>query len=135
METASKIRQWRRDPDAETILRDVANVDFTIEQITLDEIDWAASANNCARLDKPLNEEKIDEYSSGFARNDVFPMIVCERSKNGKYTILGGNQRCAGLKRVDQHASVSAYIVNILVTAERELIISSTRSCLFVSTV
>jgi ParB-like chromosome segregation protein Spo0J len=120
--------EWRADPDAETILRDIAAVSFVVQRISLDQIDWAASANNCARLSDPLNKEKIEDYGSGFMRGDVFPRIVVEYGKNGLYTILGGNQRCAALKGIDQHAEIECYVVDPLTSGERELIIRSLNS-------
>jgi ParB-like chromosome segregation protein Spo0J len=122
-------REWRIDPDAETILRDIAKLPFCVDEISLGSIDWVASANNCARLRDPLNAEKIEDYLACFRRGDVFPMIVVERhKKSGKYIILGGNQRMAALKQIDSGAAVSAYVVDPLTGDERELVIRSLNS-------
>lgn len=122
-------REWRSDPDAETILRDVAMLPYTTGTIRLNDIDWSESANNCARLSDPLNSEKIEDYASGFRRGDVFPRIVVERhKKNGLYVILGGNQRSSALKSIDQNAEVECYVVDPLTNDERELVIRSLNS-------
>ena len=92
--------QWRQDPDAEKVIRDFANIDFTIQEISFEDIDWNESSHNCARLGNPLNQEKIEEYASAFRSGDVFPMPVVEYSE-GKFIILGGNQRCNALKLLD----------------------------------
>lgn len=119
---------WRQDPDAEKVIRDFANIDFIVEEIPFSEIDWRESANNCARLENPLNAEKIEEYASAFQNGDVFPMPVMERSEKG-YIILGGNQRCNALKSLAiDGLVVSAYIVDPLTSANRELIIRSLNS-------
>lgn len=125
----SNTREWRSDPDAETILRDIAKLPYVIEVISLDSIDWSESANNCARLTDPLNSEKIEDYASGMNRGDVFPRIVVERhKKKNKYVILGGNQRTAALKTIDASALIECYVVDPLTSDERELVIRSLNS-------
>lgn len=125
----SNTREWRSDPDAETILRDIAKLPYVIEVISLGSIDWSESANNCARLTDPLNSEKIEDYASGMNRGDVFPRIVVERhKKKNKYVILGGNQRTAALKTIDASASIECYVVDPLTSDERELVIRSLNS-------
>lgn len=122
-------REWRLDPDAETILRDITGLPYTMETISLKQVDWSESANNCARLTDPLNAEKIEDYASAMRRGDVFPMIVVERhKKNGRYIILGGNQRSAALKSIDSEADVDCYVVDPLTGDERELVIRSLNS-------
>lgn len=119
---------WRPDPDAEKVIRDFANVDFIVREISFDSIDWRESANNCARLDNPLNSEKIEEYASAFQSGDVFPMCVVEQSENG-FIVLGGNQRCNALKSLGiTDLTIEAYVVDPLTSANRELIIRSLNS-------
>jgi ParB-like chromosome segregation protein Spo0J len=121
--------KWRDDPDAETILRNIAQLPFVVETISLSVIDWAESANNCARLTDPLNKEKIDDYANCMRNGDVFPRIVVERQKKKSgYVILGGNQRSAALKSLDASASIECYVVDPLTTGERELVIRSLNS-------
>lgn len=125
----SSKREWRSDPDAETILRDVAGLPYVIDTISMSDIDWSESANNCARLTDPLNAEKIEDYASGMNRGDVFPRIVVERhKKKDKYVILGGNQRSAALKTIDAAALIECYVVDPLTSDERELVIRSLNS-------
>jgi len=120
---------WRQDPDAETILREVACVDYVVQVIGLEEVDWSESANNCARLSNPLNAEKIEDYTTCMKRGDIFPRIVVERhKKKDRYIILGGNQRSAALKSIDPSADVECYVVDPLSSDERELIIRSLNS-------
>lgn len=120
--------EWRNDPDAEKVIREFAGVDFSVEDVSFSEIDWRESANNCARLGDPLNNEKIEEYASAFRNGDVFPMVVVERSENG-FIILGGNQRCNALKRLGGIDDlITAYVVDPLTSANRELIIRSLNS-------
>jgi len=122
-------REWRCDPDAEKILRDIVGIPFIEGSVRLVDVDWSASANNCARLSNPLNAEKIEDYSTCMRAGDVFPMIVVERSgKKNSYIILGGNQRAAALQAVDPNGSFLAYIVDPLTSDERELIIRSLNS-------
>ena len=122
-------REWRADPDAETILRDIAKLPYVIGTIGLTEVDWSESANNCARLTDPLNAEKIEDYATCMNRGDVFPRIVVERhKKKGRYVILGGNQRSAALKSIDATAAIDCYIVDPLTSDERELVIRSLNS-------
>ena len=125
----SLAREWRADPDAETILRDIAKLPYVIGTISLNEVDWSESANNCARLTDPLNAEKIEDYATCMNRGDVFPCIVVERhKKKGRYVILGGNQRSAALKSIDASATIDCYIVDPLTSDERELVIRSLNS-------
>jgi hypothetical protein len=125
----SVTREWRADPDAETILRDIAKVPYVVGTIGLGEVDWSESSNNCARLTDPLNAEKIEDYASSMNRGDVFPRIVVERGKKkGRYIVLGGNQRSAALKSIDAAAEIDCYIVDPLTSDERELIIRSLNS-------
>jgi hypothetical protein len=121
--------QWRDDPDAETILRNIAQLPFVVETISLADIDWAESANNCARLTDPLNKEKIEDYATCMKSGDVFPRIVVERhKKKSKYVILGGNQRAAALKLANESSPIECYVVDPLTTGERELVIRSLNS-------
>lgn len=120
-------REWRSDPDAEKILRDIATLPFIVGTINLKEIDWSESANNCARLSDPLNKEKIEDYITCMNNGDVFPRIVVEIKKKS-YVILGGNQRCAALKSIDPGADVECYIVDPLTSGEREIVIRSLNS-------
>lgn len=120
-------REWRIDPDAETILGKIAKLPYVIEWVSLNEIDWVESANNCARLSNPLNHEKIEDYATCLLNGDEFPMLVVEREKK-KYVILGGNQRAGALKSIDPTASFKAYVVDPLTTDERELVIRSLNS-------
>lgn len=121
-------RQWCDDINAEFLIKEVAGLTWQIETIKLNDIDWKASAYNCARLSEALNEERIDEYAMCMRRGDVFPRIVVERGEEG-YVILGGNQRCAALKRIeDDPRHVEAYVVNPLVSATRELLLRSLNS-------
>jgi ParB-like chromosome segregation protein Spo0J len=122
-------REWRADPDAETILRDIAKLPYVVGTISLSEVDWSESANNCARLTDPLNAEKIEDYATCMSRGDVFPRIVVERhKKKGRYVILGGNQRSAALKSIDAVATIDCYVVDPLTSAEREIVIRSLNS-------
>ena len=122
-------REWRADPDAETILRDLAKLPYVFGTISLSVVDWSESANNCARLTDPLNAEKIEDYATCMNRGDVFPRIVVERhKKKGRYVILGGNQRSAALKSIDAAATIDCYIVDPLLSAEREIVIRSLNS-------
>jgi ParB-like chromosome segregation protein Spo0J len=125
----SEKREWRADPDAETILRDIAKLPFVVGTISLSEVDWSESANNCARLADPLNSEKIEDYATCMRRGDVFPRIVVERhKKKDRYVVLGGNQRSAALKLIDTAATIDCYIVDPLTSDERELVIRSLNS-------
>ena len=122
-------REWRSDPDAETILRDIAKLPFLVDTISLGQIDWSGSANNCARLTDPLNAEKIEDYTTCMNRGDVFPRIVVERGKKkNQYVILGGNQRAAALRSIGDTESVECYVVDTLTSDERELVIRSLNS-------
>lgn len=119
---------FRPDPDAEFVLKEIVGVTWETEEVRLDEIDWKESANNCARLSAPLVQHLIEDYHASFARGDVFPMVVMEISENG-YIILGGNQRCNAAKMFDDITLVvGAYIVDPLTSADRELIIRSLNS-------
>lgn len=127
--TATVTREWRSDPDAEVILRDIAKLPYLIDTISLDDIDWSESANNCARLTDPLNTGKIEDYATCMRNGDVFPRIVVERhKKKNRYVILGGNQRSAALKTIDSSALVECYVVDPLTSDERELVIRSLNS-------
>jgi ParB-like chromosome segregation protein Spo0J len=117
---------WRSDPDAETVLGEIACLAWTIDSVTIDQIDWSESANNCARLSDPLNKEKIEDYASSMKRGDVFPRIVVECGPNG-FIILGGNQRSAAAKQIGSDR-LECYIVKPLTTMERELVIRSLNS-------
>jgi hypothetical protein len=120
---------WRSDPDAEAILRDIAKLPYVTQLISLDEIDWSESANNCARLTDPLNAEKIEDYATCMRAGDAFPMIVVERhGKKNKYVILGGNQRSAAMKTIDSSAMIQCYVIDPLTSDERELVIRSLNS-------
>jgi len=119
---------WRDDPDAERILRDIAKLPFQRDIISLSDIDWSESANNCARLTDPFNHEKIEDYATCMRAGDAFPCIVVERHKRGKYVILGGNQRTAAVKSIDANAAVECYVVDPLTSGERELVIRSLNS-------
>lgn len=118
--------EWRNDPDAEAVLQYVG-VESELREVCLEEVDWVASANNCARLQDPLNQQKIDEYEAAMRRGDRFPRVVVEDSKKG-YVILGGNQRCNAQKQIDPKAVVGAYCVSPLTEGHREAIIRSLNS-------
>jgi len=113
----------RSDPDAETVLGFI-DAEFVEKKISAEEIDWVNSANNCARLWKPLNEEKIEEYQLSMIRGDVFPRTVVESMKSG-YVILGGNQRWNAAKRISSDVSMVSYVVRPLNLSQRETVIRS----------
>ena len=122
------VLEWRADPDAEFVLQVIAGVEFDIIEIALHQIDWRESANNCARIAAPHNDEKITDYHTGMVKGDVFPMIVIERSEHG-YIILGGNQRASAMRRFDDSSmALLAYEVDPLTSSVRELIIRSLNS-------
>lgn len=121
------MREWREDFGAEFVLN-MVNVEITKQIVNLSDIDWNESAHNCARMRNPLNEEKIEEYESAFRAGDIFPMVVLETQGQGKYCILGGNQRCNALKRLGGSLDLLAYVVKPLTTSEREAIIRSLNS-------
>jgi hypothetical protein len=116
----------RTDHEAETVLKFI-ETEYVTKQICLDEVDWDASANNCARLWNPLNEEKIDDYRMAMEDGDVFPMPVVEASATG-LVILGGNQRLNAAMRINRQMKLMAYVVRPLLTAQREVIIRSLNS-------
>ena len=115
--------ETRLDPDAETVLS-FADVEYVVKEICLEEVDWSESANNCARMWNPLNEEKIDDYRMAMVAGDVFPMPVVEASKGGMI-ILGGNQRLNAANRIDGSMSMMAYVARPLLTSQREVVIRS----------
>ena len=117
----------RQDPDAETVLMFVG-ADFIIKEISLEEVDWVSSANNCARLYEPLKDEKIEDYHQSMARGDVFPRVVVEASGKG-YVILGGNQRMSAAKRFNEpNITIGAYVVKPLADGTRDVVIRSLNS-------
>jgi hypothetical protein len=114
--------EWRNDPDALSIVKFVG-LEPTLETIPLSKIDWNGSANNCARLTNPLNEEKIEEYASRMKAGDVFPCVVVELGRQG-YVILGGNQRINAAKRINAEGAL-AYVVSDINSSQRESLIRS----------
>jgi hypothetical protein len=113
---------WRPDPDAESVIEYVG-LRFEERQINIDQIDWNESANNCARMLNPLNEEKIEDYATCMRGGDVFPMVVVEQTKTS-YVILGGNQRLNAAKRISA-TKAGAYVVRGITTSQRECLIRS----------
>lgn len=127
MSTTVDLR-WKPDTDAEFVLRDIVGLDWAVADVSLSEIDWRESANNCARLSEPLLHEVIADYHASMTRGDVFPMVVVEQSESG-YIILGGNQRTNAVKQFDDDSlCVKAYVVEPLTSSNRELIIRSLNS-------
>ncbi len=120
--TSEVCLNWRDDPDAEAVMGFV-DVEWELDVITLGQIDWDESANNCARMLNPLNEEKIEDYQTCLKRGDRFPRPVVEKTKRG-YVILGGNQRCNAAKRIG-NPPIEAYVVANLTTAQRQALIRS----------
>lgn len=117
----------RPDPDAETVLNFV-NAEFVVKDVTLEEIDWVASSNNCARLYEPLKDEKIEDYHQSMSRGDIFPMTVLESTAKG-LVILGGNQRMSAMKRLTgEPIVVAAYVVRPLAEHMRDVVIRSLNS-------
>ena len=116
----------RVDVDAETVLG-MVGVEYVVKEISLDEIDWKESSNNCARLWHPLNEERIEEYGRAMALGDVFPMPVVECASSGM-VILGGNQRLNAARRLEAGMLLMAYVVKPLIEVHREMLIRSLNS-------
>jgi hypothetical protein len=114
--------RWRPDPDAESVLNYVC-VEFEERTIPIEQIDWNESANNCARMLNPLNEEKIEDYATCMKGGDIFPSVVVEQTKVG-YVILGGNQRLNAAKRI-KASSANAYVVRGITSSQRECLIRS----------
>lgn len=113
---------WRPDPDAESVIGYVG-LKFEERKINISQIDWNESANNCARMLNPLNEEKIEDYATCMRGGDVFPMVVVEQTKTS-YVILGGNQRLNAVKRINA-TTARAYVVRGITTSQRECLIRS----------
>jgi hypothetical protein len=115
--------ETRTDPDAETILN-FANVQYVIKEVSIEDIDWIESANNCARMENPLNSEKIEDYRASMVAGDVFPMPVLELGKSG-LVVIGGNQRLNAAKRIDSEMILMAYVARPLLSTQREVLIRS----------
>jgi len=118
--------QTRIDVDAETVLR-MVGVEYVVKEISLQEIDWRESSNNCARLWHPLNEERIEEYGRAMTLGDVFPMPVVECASLGM-VILGGNQRLNAAQRINANMRLKVYVVKPLIEVHREMLIRSLNS-------
>ncbi len=125
MITEAKSAKWRDDADAETIMN-LVGVTHCIREINFDDIDDVASANNCARMNDPLNLEKVEEYEASMRRGDTFPRIVVEQGKKG-FVVLGGNQRYAAAKRYGL-TFCEAYVVKPLTENHRQAVIRSLNS-------
>jgi hypothetical protein len=113
---------WRPDPDAESVIGFVG-VEYQEKSISVSDIDWNESANNCARMLNPLNEEKIEDYATCMKAGDTFPAVVVESTPTG-FVILGGNQRLNAVKRIGC-SNADAYVVRGLTTSQRECLIRS----------
>lgn len=115
---------WASDNIAEQVLT-FLQIDWVVKVISITEIDWDRSAHNCARLHESLSTEKIEEYHSSMVRGDQFPMAVVELGDDGRYVILGGNQRLNAVKRFNEPVDISVYCVQPLTKAFQEAAIRS----------
>lgn len=124
-DNATIVIKWRDDTDAQSVLNYIG-ITFVRQTIRLQDIDWVASGNNCARMTQPINDERVTDYAAGMARGDVFPCPVVERTSTG-FLVLGGNQRINAVKRLGGE-SCSAFVVQGLTTVEREAAMRSLNS-------
>ncbi len=82
---------------------------FRVQVVKLSDIDWTESKTNGARLNDPLNEDLVLEYSLAMERGDVFPMPVL-LLVGRLYVILSGNHRLAAVKLIGI-SDVQCYVI------------------------
>lgn len=110
--TEPKIAADGRDPRIEAWLDD-HHVTWTFEPaLPLASIDVAKSLANQARIDEPLIEDVVDQYTAAYRRGDRFPPLLARRSSKRatKVTLLGGNHRNAAASKAGRKKH-PAYIV------------------------
>lgn len=116
MSDEMKTLEWGPDLWAERTLLQVG-LEYTLVDVDLSEIDWAASKHNGARLKEPLVERLIADYCNAMLDGAVFPRTVMASKADG-YLILSGNQRSNAVKRLIEleglapTTTIAAYVVD-----------------------
>ena len=62
------------------------------------EFDAAKSLGNQARIAKPIDEARVEQYAEAMRRGEIFPPVIAH-GKPGKYVIADGNHRLHGALR------------------------------------
>lgn len=97
-----------RDPSTEKWLEDL-RVSYSLEEISLSDIDIEASRNNNARVGVPLDQNVADDYGLAMLSGAAFPAVIL-RLEGLQYFVLGGNHRIGGAEAAGI-GSVLAYVV------------------------
>lgn len=88
-------------------------VDFTyVPRLDLNAIDVQAGLRNQARLEEPIDEELIEQYTIMSKSGSEAPAIVVYKRRNrNSWVPIDGNQRVATARRLHK-STIDAYVVN-----------------------
>jgi hypothetical protein len=70
------------------------------QNVLLAQVDQAASLRNQARLDEPLNRDRVTEYAVLMLDGVEFPALIAYQGQKG-WVIISGNHRYAAAKEAD----------------------------------
>src|SRR4051812_21285735 len=93
----ARTQQPRRHPaqreDIEQWMTKEKGVKWTfVPKVETSEFDFDKSTRNQARINQPLNPERLETYIEALVRGDKFPAIVTYKV-DGKYVVVDGNHR------------------------------------------
>lgn len=101
---------WVRDPQAETLLKEKGVKFKVVAGIKLSHVLVDESLKNNARLDAPLDDDTVVDYSLGMQKPDAkYPLPIFHIRKNGNF-VLSGNHRVAAAGLVGE-TTIDAYVV------------------------
>lgn len=107
-EEANSMVKWNRWPFAEQQMKKLG-VKYTVEEVSIDDIDWKESEKNHARTGLPVYSEAVTQYSHDMKNGDSFPMTVLRRVGK-KFITMSGNHRLPSAKAIGVK-TVSAYVI------------------------
>lgn len=100
-------------------LLDDSGIEHHSRRIALGSIDKDASLANQARF-LSLHDDVVITYAAAMEQGDVFPPIVVNKQKSGKYVVLDGNHRVAAAGLVG-FTETTALVTDNIATAQAEL--------------
>lgn len=81
--------------------------------VAISDIDVEASKRNQARVNAPILEDRVEQYTLAYIDGAEFPPLVAYRADSGRLVLLDGNQRLAAASDAERQM-VDCYLVSQL---------------------
>ncbi len=109
--------EWVADSLTEASLRELS-VPFEVDRIAFDRIDRETSQHNGARIGGGIIPHLVVDYKTAMENGNVFHRLLGYWAADGRFVLLGGNQRCRSIKElIDEGKLAKATQVQVYVVS------------------